>query len=115
TIGEFRGRLSLIFTFYKHLQIIRNESKNSKAIDSMLTVIWNVHKYYSQFVDFVKIYVDNLRKPIVKELDGYVRIATWKDVNVFALKESSKRSHYHLHKFVKKYREILSLPVKDVI
>ncbi|KAJ3248142.1 AAA ATPase midasin [Chytriomyces hyalinus] len=115
TLGEFRGRLKLLLAFHRHLQAIRKEAAFTSAIDSMLNVLWNVHQYYSQFIEFVNSHVDNLRKPIVKELDGYVRIATWKDVNVFALKESSKRSHYHLHKFVKKYREILSLPIKDVI
>ncbi|KAJ3237861.1 hypothetical protein HDU81_008770 [Chytriomyces hyalinus] len=115
TLGEFRGRLKLLLAFHRHLQAIRKEATFTSAIDSMLNVLWNVHQYYSQFIEFVNSHVDNLRKPIVKELDGYVRIATWKDVNVFALKESSKRSHYHLHKFVKKYREILSLPIKDVI
>ncbi|KAJ3134537.1 hypothetical protein HK100_003497 [Physocladia obscura] len=115
SLGGFHGRLALIQSFQKHLSIIRSQSKHIKAIDIMLNVLWNVYQYYFQFSDFIKTHIENQRKPIVKELDGYVRIATWKDVNVFALKESSKKSHHHLHKFVKKYRAILSMPVKDVI
>ncbi|KAJ3293014.1 AAA ATPase midasin [Rhizoclosmatium sp. JEL0117] len=115
SIGEFQGRLNLIISFHKHLAAIRKEARFTKSIDVMMNILWNIHRYYSQFSDYIKSHVEAQRKPIVKELDGYVRIATWKDVNVYALKESSKKSHYHLHKFVKKYREILSLPVKDVI
>ncbi|KAJ3030565.1 UNVERIFIED_CONTAM: AAA ATPase midasin [Siphonaria sp. JEL0065] len=115
SLGEFHGRLNLLISFHKHLSAIRREARFTKSIDVMMNILWNIHRYYSQFSDYIKTHMENQRKPIVKELDGYVRIATWKDVNVYALKESSKKSHYHLHKFVKKYREILSLPVKDVI
>ncbi|KAJ3199798.1 AAA ATPase midasin, partial [Entophlyctis luteolus] len=114
TLGGFHGRLSMLWAFHNHLIAICKESPSETA-DKMIKVLWNVYKYYAQFQDHVRTHIDIQRKPIVKELDGYVRIATWKDVNVFSLKESSKKSHHHLHKFVKKYRAILNLPVKDVI
>ncbi|KAJ3074248.1 AAA ATPase midasin [Podochytrium sp. JEL0797] len=115
SIGEYEGRLNLVMSFHKHLAAIRKEARFTKSIDTMMNVLWNIHRYYSQFSEHIKAHIEAQRKPIVKELDGYVRIATWKDVNVYALKESSKKSHYHLHKFVKKYREILGGPVGDVI
>lgn len=71
--------------------------------------------FFQQFEDSVSSKLDTLKQPILKELREYVQIASWKDVNVFALKESAKRTHYHLNKIVKKFRAVLSISIKDVI
>jgi midasin (ATPase involved in ribosome maturation) len=78
-------------------------------------IIGNVIGYYTQFLPTVQVEIETLKKPILKELKDYVKIATWKDVNVFALKESAKRTHYHLNKFVKKFRLGLQAKCNEVI
>ena len=42
-------------------------------------------------------------------------MASWKDVNIDALKQSARRSHNNLYKIVRKYRAILSTPVQPII
>lgn len=78
-------------------------------------MLGNVASFFSQFEGAVEIKFESVKKPILKELREYVKIATWKDVNIFALTESAKRTHHHLNKFIKKYRLGLLLPVKTVI
>lgn len=74
-----------------------------------------MYYFFMQFSEIVNAKLENVKRPILKELKEYVRIASWKDVNVFALKESAKRTHHHLNKLVKKYRLGLTLHVRDVI
>ena len=37
------------------------------------------------------------------DVQDYVKIAKWKDVNYFAMKQAAEKSHRTLHKFVKNY------------
>ncbi|RKO92681.1 hypothetical protein BDK51DRAFT_16121, partial [Blyttiomyces helicus] len=114
TLGEYSTRLDMIQTFHAHLLAASADVPSSRQprFRAVINVLWNVHHYYSQYEAEVAATIKRLRKPIVKELDGYVSIASWKDVNVYALKESATRTHHHLHKFVKKYRLILDTSVK---
>ncbi|KAJ3181878.1 hypothetical protein HDU85_003393 [Gaertneriomyces sp. JEL0708] len=119
SLGEFATRLDMVHTFHQHLTALSNHQSLSpprrKRVLSVANVLYNVHRYYKLFVSDVAGFIERLRKPILKELNGYVQIATWKDVNVFALKESATRTHHHLNKFVKKYKEILDMPVRDAM
>jgi hypothetical protein len=110
-LGEYKHRLCLLRVFRDHMTF----AHTSKTYGSTIVILHNVLQYYSQFSDEVSCHIQSIRAPIEKDLKGYVRIASWKDVNVFAMKESAKKSHYQLHKFLKKYREALSTPVSDII
>ena len=87
----------MIKSFSDHLRFY--QEKRSHAMPSIFDIAMNVYNYYSQFLPQIEAAVNNKRKPIMKELKEYVQIATWKDVNVYALKESAKRSHYQLTKY----------------
>jgi len=112
SLGEFTSRLQMIYQFY--LQVT-NYHKTSNMTITVANILWNIHEYYRQFVDSIQEYLKTTRKPIEKELKNYVKIAKWKDVNIYALKESAKRTHYQLNKFIKKYKEILNTSIYDKI
>ncbi|KAJ3340963.1 AAA ATPase midasin, partial [Kappamyces sp. JEL0680] len=110
TIGEFGARLRVLTSFanYCHsLQIAR--------LDENVTILQNVSLFFAQYASAVEAKIEEVKKPILKELREYVQIASWKDVNVFALKESAKRTHHHLNKLMKKYRLGLTVPLKEII
>ena len=54
-------------------------------------------------------------KEIRKDINEVILLASWKDVNIDALKQSARRSHNNLYKIVRKYRAILSTPVQPII
>ncbi|KAI8815825.1 uncharacterized protein EV422DRAFT_572412 [Fimicolochytrium jonesii] len=116
-LGQFETRLDMIHVFHQHLLAVAPTVTDSaqRRIRVVANVLHNVFRYYSLFVAQVKSTIEQQRKPIWKELNGYVQIATWKDVNVYALQESAKRTHYHLNKFIKRYRVILNLPVRQAV
>ncbi|KAI8927583.1 hypothetical protein BC831DRAFT_533163 [Entophlyctis helioformis] len=117
-IGQFAERLDMLRSFHSHLAFWRrmvSDTVSYPNLNSVIDLLWNVISYYSQFTPSVTAAIDKARAPILKELRGYVKIATWKDINVFALKESAKRTHHHLNKFVKKYKVGLEAPIKEII
>ncbi|KAJ3092441.1 AAA ATPase midasin [Quaeritorhiza haematococci] len=110
-LGEFSARLRMLDTFRKHLEILSCESsEHRRQLALMCNVLGQIFNYYSQFEGALQTKIRELRKPIEKELNEYVRLASWKDVNVFALRESAAKTHRHLHKYVRKYRDVLSTP-----
>jgi midasin len=115
TIGDYEARIKLLDDFRKFAKFLSKDFGMVKDQPKIVGIISNVHGYYIQFLPSVQEEIESLRKPILKELKEYVKIATWKDVNVFALKESAKRTHYHLNKFVKKFRIGLQMKSNEVI
>ena len=55
------------------------------------------------------------RETLDREIADYVKLATWKDVNVFALKQSAQKTHTYLHKSLRKFREILRQPADPLL
>ncbi|GBC28203.2 uncharacterized protein OCT59_003902 [Rhizophagus irregularis] len=120
-IGDFKARLDLIHAFYVYLCMkdyyrVRNASDQSASLYSKTAdALLNVYKYYGQFLDHNTNTLKELRKPIEKELKQFVKIASWKDVNIHALKQSAQKTHRQLNKCVRKYKDILNKPIMDVI
>lgn len=108
TIGEFSRRLDMLRVFQRHLKMV----SLNQLLENLLT---NTIDFYTQYEELVKNQVQLIRKPIQKELEEYVQIASWKDVNVFALRESAKRTHYHMNKFLKKFKLGLSASVAPLL
>ncbi|KAJ3272914.1 hypothetical protein HDV01_005111 [Terramyces sp. JEL0728] len=112
SIGEFKSRMNMVESFRNYLA---STEKATPVTTFVKDALHNVHSFYQQFVPSIDHSIEQIRKPILKELREYVKIASWKDINVFALKESATRTHHHLNKFVKKYRLELLMQVKEVI
>ncbi|QHS74848.1 AAA family ATPase midasin [Saccharomyces paradoxus] len=109
TLGEFNARLDLVKAFYKHIQLIG--LRNSK-IEGLLH---NTLKFYYQFKPVIDERIASGRKSLEKEIDDIILLASWKDVNVDALKQSSRKSHNNLYKIVRKYRDLLGGDAKTII
>ncbi|QID86702.1 AAA ATPase midasin [Saccharomyces pastorianus] len=109
TLGEFGAKLDLVEAFYEHIQLIG--FKNSK-VEGLLH---NTLKFYYQFKPLIDERIKGGKKSLEKEIDDIILLASWKDVNVDALKQSSRKSHNNLYKIVRKYRDLLSGDVKTII
>ncbi|CDK29573.1 unnamed protein product [Kuraishia capsulata CBS 1993] len=107
TYGEFRHRLKLVKAFAAHLNLL------GKSIlhDSLRNVI----SFYEQFLPSVKEYEAAGKKKLERDINEVILLASWKDVNVDALKQSARRSHQSLFKIVRKYRTLLNEQLKPLI
>ena len=111
-MGEFVFRLELVNAFCLLLRKLC-DCKVLGFSRILLNILENLNMYYHQFKPSVLRCLEDSRAPLQQELSEFVKIASWKDINVYALKESAKRSHYQLVKIVKKYQLTLLSPIGD--
>lgn len=106
--GQFAKRLGAVDIFAQHARV----TMASKKVAQTAT---NVHRYYAQFLPQIQDSVASVRKPIEKDLKNFIKLASWKDINVHALRESARRTHRQLHKAIRKYRDALKFPVIELL
>ncbi|XP_033116850.1 midasin-like [Anneissia japonica] len=109
TIGDFECRLSMVFAF--HCQVVHHSSSDYRV--EIMNVLWNVYKFYRQFLLAVQTEVQKQKKSIEKELKDFVKIAKWNDINFWAMKEAVAKTHRTLHKFSKKFQQALNTPARS--
>uniref|UniRef100_A0A3Q3ARQ7 Midasin n=1 Tax=Kryptolebias marmoratus TaxID=37003 RepID=A0A3Q3ARQ7_KRYMA len=86
TVGEFHTRLRMLLSFHCHLLLVPNQPGR----DFLCSLLWNLHKYYSQFSESVQAKVTQLRQPIEKELKDFIKISKWNDVSFWSVKQSNE-------------------------
>ncbi|CEI96453.1 Putative Midasin [Rhizopus microsporus] len=118
SIAEYQPRLQMIDTFYQQAKLQAQFStyeSEQLSFEKTAVILRNVYLYYSQFQQHVDTMLTQMRKPIEKDLKDFVKIATWKDVNIYALRQSAVKTHRKLHKCICKYREVLNTSMLTVI
>jgi len=108
TYGEFIPRLNLIRAFTNHIGIISPGEVIHDALSNLVT-------FYEQFVSNIEESISNGKKKLEKDISEIILLASWKDVNIDALKQSARRSHNNLYKIVRKYRALLATSVSGII
>jgi len=53
------------------------------------------------------------RATLEREIQAFIKLASWKDVNVHALKQSAQRTHHNLYKIVRKFRDVMRQPITN--
>uniref|UniRef100_A0A3Q2XAQ5 Midasin AAA ATPase 1 n=1 Tax=Hippocampus comes TaxID=109280 RepID=A0A3Q2XAQ5_HIPCM len=111
SLGEFHTRLAMLLSFHCHFLLLPTQPGQV----TLSNLLWNLHKYYSQFSDCIQNKIGQLRQPIEKELKDFVKISKWNDVSFWSIKQSVEKTHRTLFKFVKKFEEILNGPCLTVL
>lgn len=84
-----------------------------KSLSRVSDLLYNVHGFYAQYASRIAIHLASERGRIDKEVQQVVKLASWKDINVVALRASAVRSHHQLFKSVRKLRTVLQKPASD--
>lgn len=108
SMGHYVHRLRLIECFRSYVQLLVWELPVMKTIENALH---NFLNFYNRFSGHIRDSLRAGRKALEKDLREIVLLASWKDTNIKALRESAKRSHHKLFKVIRKYRTLLSQPV----
>ncbi|KAG5419016.1 hypothetical protein I9W82_003735 [Candida metapsilosis] len=106
--GEFTFRLNLLKAF-------KNHGLSLDKTHPIVNALENFIKFYTQFEPIIKDDMEEKRGRLQKEIDDVILLASWKDVNIDALKQSARKSHNSLYKIVRKYRDVLGTPVQPII
>lgn len=111
SLGEFESRLNLLFIFHCHVLHLPNTPKTQVLI----SVLWNLYRYYQQFLENVNNKIKTLRTPVEKKLKDFIKIARWNDINYWSVKQTVEKTHRSLHKFIKEFENILKGSVRPCL
>lgn len=111
-IGQFATRLSLLKQLQSHLQLLVKDYPTLTTIYHALT---NFIFYFSRYEKTAETAIHKGRATLDKKMKDVLLMASWKDTNINALRESAKKSHQKLFRIVRKFRRILGTEMKSVI
>ncbi|KAH9080394.1 midasin [Lactarius deliciosus] len=116
-LGQFSRRLDLLRSFglfLRHLSHTKSEQAR-EPLRRVQRIVHSTQAYYSQFLSPITSSLTSQERGVEAEIQGFIKIASWKDVNVQALRASAKKTHHQLYKVIRKYRDIMRQPVNDLL
>lgn len=116
TVGVFDSRLMVLSCLERlALGLSRTTDGEARKLTLIWTVLHNVLANAQLFGDKVRETLQTQRAIIDRSIKDYVKLASWKDVNVYALKVSALKSHRHLHRSIRKFRDLLQQPIAPIL
>ena len=120
SLGQYGARLELVLSFANLAAKLGQPSNDhfdamdgAASLRQVSQLMHNVYAFYNQFTPKISAFLATERKRIEKEVADLIKLASWKDVNVYALKMSAIKSHHMLYKSVRKLRAVLQKPASD--
>ena len=115
-LGQFTARTELLEDFEHHVLILSEQDGVSGYIDfeRVARILHHTRNYYCQFSAVAEERFSRERAVQEDDIQGFVKLASWRDANVRALQESARKTHHQLYKSIRKFREILRQPVSDL-
>ncbi|KAK1598724.1 ATPase [Colletotrichum navitas] len=111
-IGQFSARLRLLRQLQKHLQLLTVDYPSLTVVSDAAI---NFIDFHSRFEKVAKEAIAKGRAPFEKTMKEVVLLASWKDTNINALRESARKSHLKLFRLVRKFRAVLGQPMKPIL
>ncbi|KAF3482737.1 midasin [Arthroderma uncinatum] len=111
-MGQFASRVDLIEKFKLLLLLYVTELP---ALKQVISALDNLLGHYRPFASPIHTSLQNGRQSLEKEIKEQVQLASWKDTNITALRESARRSHHSLFKIIRKYRRLLAQPCEELL
>ncbi|SCZ88717.1 BZ3500_MvSof-1268-A1-R1_Chr2-1g04590 [Microbotryum saponariae] len=119
SIGQFQARLELTLSFANLASKLGSQfyedaiHDGARSLNTVAQLLLNIHAFYDQFTPRISAFLCTERAKIHKDVNSLIKLASWKDVNVYALRQSAIRSHHQLYKLVRKLRAVLQKPASD--
>ncbi|KAG8913824.1 hypothetical protein FRC01_004368, partial [Tulasnella sp. 417] len=116
-LGQYSSRLLLLSTFanFTHQVIPLSDTKIGTTLKRVATLLRSTHEYWKQFEPELVGRMSKDKEKLDGEIKDFIKLASWRDINVYALKASAEKTHRHLHRSIRKFRDILQQPVEPVI
>ncbi|KAK8847475.1 hypothetical protein IAR55_005333 [Kwoniella newhampshirensis] len=108
SFGQLTARLDLLESFEN---MASDLVQHTPTMSSIAMMLHNLVANARLFEPRVMTSMGTQRSTLDKAIKDFVRLASWKDVNVYALKASAVNSHRHLHRSIRKFRDLLRQPV----
>lgn len=112
SVGQYSKRLQLVSNFRSLLLLYVQDFPCLKQLASALE---NFLEHFKPFEAPIHKSLGEKRFALEKDIKELIQLASWKDTNITALRESARRSHHKLFKLVRAYREVLSQPAQPIL
>ena len=115
-LGQFPARIRLLHDFEHHLLILSKQGQVSELVDFERTarILHHTRNHYQQFSATIEGCYSRERATQEGDIQGFIKLASWRDINVHALQQSARKTHHQLYKSIRKFRETLRRPVGDL-
>ncbi|KAF2714594.1 midasin [Pleomassaria siparia CBS 279.74] len=111
SLGQFQQRIKLLQQFREHIAMRTQDVLSLRPIHLALD---NFIAYFSRLEKPVQEALSKGRVALEQKVNEVIKLASWKDTNIDALKQSAKTSHRKLSKLVRKFRTLLKQPVSGI-
>jgi midasin len=114
-LGQYHSRMQLLHSFVTYVDRLAGNYVDGKRIilERVRRVLQITAQYYESFSAQLSALLSEQQTSLEKELRAFIKLASWKDVNVLALKQSARRTHHQLYKIIRKFRNVLRQPISD--
>ncbi|KAG9103873.1 hypothetical protein FRC06_007402 [Ceratobasidium sp. 370] len=114
-LGQFEPRLSLLRSFARLARCLSAGSTSPNHFLAISGLLDTLCLQYLEMLPSVQTSLAKQRNGVGKEIGDFIKLASWKDTNVHALKQSAQKTHRVLHKCIRKFRSIVRQPVSEVL
>ncbi|TIA99817.1 hypothetical protein E3P84_02013 [Wallemia ichthyophaga] len=112
--GHYSPKLALIKSFAELLDRI-STLRSRETLTRASKLLNGIYSYYQQFEHRINDSMQRKRTDLESKIQDWIKMASWKDVNVFALRSSAQKTHRQLHKSIRSFRDILNQPVESFL
>ncbi|KAJ1310100.1 hypothetical protein OPQ81_006847 [Rhizoctonia solani] len=114
-LGQFEARLVLLRSFAELTRQLSEDSTDSSSFSRISDIVECLCVQYLGLLPSVHESLKNQRAALDKEIGDFIKLASWKDTNVHALKQSAQKTHHVLYKCIRKFRGIIRQPVSELL
>ncbi|KAK3185443.1 AAA ATPase midasin [Lecanicillium sp. MT-2017a] len=111
-VGQFTTRVALLRQLLAHLTYLVQDYPN---LDIIARAVSNFIDYFARYEKVAETTITNGRTPIDKKMKDVLLMASWKDTNINALRESARKSHMKLFRLIRKFRGVLGQEMKMLL
>jgi midasin len=112
-LGQYESRMRLLRTFESYVDCLSLAKKGQHCwtLQRVRRLLHATSRYYNLFSPQIVASLSEQRATLEREIQAFIKLASWKDVNVHALKQSAQRTHHSLYKIVRKFRDVMRQPI----
>ncbi|THY35096.1 midasin [Aureobasidium pullulans] len=111
-LGQFSARLRMLGNFREY---IKTRAASFPSFSIAHTALANFIAYMARYEPLVNQALDTGRQKLEKDMKNIIQLASWKDTNIDALRQSAKASHRKLFRVVRKFRALLAQPAQSIV
>ncbi|KAF1344926.1 hypothetical protein BDV97DRAFT_362818 [Delphinella strobiligena] len=111
-LGQFAFRLAMLGNFVKY---VKQRANTMPSLEIVFTALSNFVAYMKPFAPLVAEAVQKGRQALEKKMKDIIQLASWKDTNIDALRQSAKSSHKRLFRVIRKFRAVLGQPAEGIL